>query len=71
MDQDEQSYFRRRLRDEEVAVRHATCSAARERHEELATAYRIRLSFGCRGDATPGHRSDGPTPHSQELISCD
>lgn len=34
-------YFRRRLRQEEEAVKRASCGAARERHRELAEAYRL------------------------------
>lgn len=36
-------YFRRRLWQEKRAARQATCAEARVRHEELATAYRLRL----------------------------
>ena len=35
-------YYRRRLRQEEEAVKSASCEAARQRHQELAEAYRLR-----------------------------
>jgi hypothetical protein len=38
----EYEYCKRRLRQEEKAARSASCAAARERHEELAEAYRLR-----------------------------
>lgn len=38
----ELEYFRRRLLQEEEAARNATCQVARDRHEELAEAYRLR-----------------------------
>lgn len=51
MNLDEKLYYRRRVFEEEVAIRRATCLAARERHEELASAYRLRLRY-----AAPPHR---------------
>lgn len=36
------AYFRRRAIQEEQAMRHAACHAARERHQELADAYHFR-----------------------------
>lgn len=45
MNLDEKLYYRRRVFEEEVAIRRATCLAARERHEELASAYRLRLRY--------------------------
>jgi hypothetical protein len=45
MNHDEELYYRRRLFEEETAIRRATCLAARDRHEELASAYRLRLRY--------------------------
>ena len=45
MNLDEELYYRRRLFEEEAAIRRSTCLAARERHEELASAYRLRLRY--------------------------
>ena len=39
---DELQYHSRRLVQEEAAARTANCHAARERHRELADAYRLR-----------------------------
>lgn len=35
-------YYRKRLLQEEEAIRSASCEAARQRHQELAEAYRLR-----------------------------
>ena len=43
MTRDDDAYYRRRLIEEEKAMRLATCRAARDRHEELLAAYRFRL----------------------------
>lgn len=51
MRSDDELYYRRRLLDEEGAIRRATSAAARERHEELASAYRLVLQY-----AGPPHR---------------
>ena len=53
MAQDDERYYRRRLREEEDAAKTATCPAARERHEELAGAYRVRLQFAQLRDVVP------------------
>ena len=47
MDANDRAYFLRRAFQEEEAARLATCREARDRHEELAAAYRFR----CRMDA--------------------
>lgn len=39
---DDQTYYRRRAREEEEAARIATCREVRDRHEEFASAYRMR-----------------------------
>jgi hypothetical protein len=40
--EDDLIYYQRRARDEDEAVRRATCQQARDRHLELAAAYRLR-----------------------------
>ena len=47
MDANDKAYYLRRILQEEEAARTASCSVARERHEELAAAYQLR----CRMDA--------------------
>lgn len=42
MNHDDYAYFRSRAVQEEEAARSAACDAARERHLELADAYRAR-----------------------------
>lgn len=39
---DDLEYYRQRQSQEEEAARAASCPEARERHEELAEAYRLR-----------------------------
>jgi len=39
------AYFLRRIQQEQEAARAATCTQARERHEELAQAYRLRFQI--------------------------
>ncbi|HVM22097.1 MAG TPA: hypothetical protein VM308_02195 [Sphingomicrobium sp.] len=56
MREDDATYFRRRALEEQVAVQNATCKAARDRHDELATMYRFRAFMltthpGCWADA--------------------
>ena len=53
---DDQNYFRRRIDDEEAAARAASHPAARARHLELASIYRMRvqyLSREARGEPPP------------------
>jgi len=45
MKRDDAAYYRKRAIDEQVAAQNATCEAARERHEELATMYRFRAAM--------------------------
>lgn len=40
---DELQYFTRRLTQEATAALAATCEPARQRHQELAEAYRLRV----------------------------
>lgn len=47
MDANDRAYYLRRALQEQEAARTATCRKARDRHEELAAAYRLR----CRMDA--------------------
>ena len=39
-------YYRRRAMQEQIAAQKATCAAARERHDQLATMYRFRALMG-------------------------
>ena len=41
---DDLSYYRKRALQEDECVRKATCEQARDRHLELASAYRIRCA---------------------------
>lgn len=45
MTKDDVSYYRQRASQEERAARNATCTVARERHEELAALYRFRATL--------------------------
>lgn len=38
-------YYRKRVLQEEVAARNATCVVARQRHDELAAMYRFKVSM--------------------------
>jgi hypothetical protein len=42
MNRDDATYYCRRALEERLAARKATCAAARERHQELATMYQLR-----------------------------
>lgn len=57
---DDQRYYERRALQEDVAARSAVSPVARERHRQLAAAYRLRRSVG---DA-PG--AIGTKPHVHE-----
>ena len=46
MDADDRAYYLRRTIQEQEAARHAACPEARERHEELLNAYRLRCRLG-------------------------
>jgi hypothetical protein len=45
MIEDEASYFRRRALQEHFAARNASCKVARDRHDELASMYRLRAAM--------------------------
>lgn len=45
MRHDDSAYYRQRAFQEEQAARDATCAAARERHQELASLYGFRASL--------------------------
>jgi hypothetical protein len=49
MNASDRTYYLRRILQEQEAARVAMCPEARERHEELADAYRLR----CRMDSEP------------------
>lgn len=42
MAEDDATYYWRRSLEEQLAAQKATCQAARERHDELATMYRFK-----------------------------
>lgn len=42
---DDAAYYRRRAAEEQVKAQTSACDAARERHEELATMYRLRAAM--------------------------
>lgn len=42
---DDAEYYRRRALQEQLAVQNATCAAARQRHDELATLYGFRAAI--------------------------
>lgn len=56
---DDLEYYRRRLEQEEVAVRRATSKAARERHRELAEAYRLCVRVAIEWAGRPPQRASG------------
>ena len=41
---DDESYYRARALQEQIASRNATSEAARERHDQLAAMYRFRVA---------------------------
>ena len=53
MDAKDRAYFLRRVLQEERAARSATCPEARDRHEELAAAYRLRCRLSA--EEPPSH----------------
>jgi len=65
---DDQTYYLRRVRQEDEAARAATCREARDRHDELASAYRFRahLLISCPADA-PSSSRDRPLASTLEL----
>ena len=63
MDAKDRAYYLRRALQEQDAARIATCPEARDRHEELAAAYRFR----CRMDSALGETEAQP---AQEEAHC-
>ena len=45
MPSDDKTYFLKRAREEEAAIRAASNPTVRARHEELASSYRLRLQY--------------------------
>ena len=69
---DDHIYYAMRERQEVQAVSKATCAAARERHQELADAYRFRCSLilSRRSDsASSATVVDHPAKRRQPIIS--
>ena len=50
MDARTRAYYLRRIVQEQEAASQASCAEARERHEELAEAYRLRCRFDALDD---------------------
>ena len=48
---DDESYYRARALQEQIASRNATSEAARERHDQLAAMYRLRVAMISTGPA--------------------
>lgn len=48
---DDDSYYRARALQEQVAARNATSGVARERHDQLAAMYRFRAAMVSTGPA--------------------
>ena len=69
MSHDDDSFYRRRLLQEEEAIRHATTNAGRLRHEELAGAYRFRLRMADAGDLVPPALRVGADPSSNQSVA--
>ena len=42
---DDESYYRARVVEEQIASRNAASEAARERHDQLAAMYRFRVAM--------------------------
>ena len=42
---EDEAYYRRRALQEQVAAQRASCPAARDSHDELATMYRFRAAM--------------------------
>lgn len=71
MTRDDHDYYERRARQEEAAASSATCDVARERHQELADAYRFRcsLALGLNKPACSATVIDHPTKTRQPIVS--
>lgn len=68
---DDYRYYATRARQEEEAASNAGCDAARERHQELADAYRFRCSllFGRNNPEYSMTEIDYPTKTRQPIVS--
>lgn len=64
MRQDDAEYYRTRVLQEQRAARDATCSAACDRHQELAMMYRLRAAMLTVG---PEWLEERPTTATVEL----
>lgn len=69
MPYDDESFYRRRLLQEEEAIRRATTNAGRLRHEELAGAYRFRLKMAVAGDLVPARLRVGVDPSAYQAVA--
>lgn len=66
MRHDDAEYYRRRALQEQLAAQNATCAAARQRHDELATMYRFRAAILT---TDPGLRPE--ESHAMEKVSAE
>ena len=65
MKESDLSYFRRRALQEDECVRKATSEQARDRHLELASAYRLRCAINCNySDQSSDQDLTGANVHS-------
>lgn len=66
MQESDLSYYRRRALQEDECVRKATSERARERHLELASAYRLRCAINCNyGDQSSDQDLSGASADSR------
>jgi hypothetical protein len=65
MKRDDANYYSRRALEEHLSAQRATCAAARDRHEELATMYRFRA--GILTIPSQPSLEDGPAVTTEEL----
>ena len=63
---DDLSYYRKRALQEDECVRKATCTQARDRHLELASAYRIRCAVNSNSQGAKGDQDVTPILFSRQ-----
>ena len=62
---DDESYYRARALEEQVAARNATSEVARQCHDQLATMYRFRVAMLSSGDRPVACDAENDAPESQ------
>lgn len=65
MPTDDESYYRGRAVQEQVAARNATSEAARQRHDQLATMYRFRVARLSRSERPVARGAGDDAPECQ------